>query len=493
MKNNTFYTDRSLPIISAILCAFMQISKGWFVSAFCFLPLFAGLSKSKKPHKPLTVYMLVYHAILNAFLLTMYSELGINKALALFLCLLCVILITVYQSAVMLIAVMPVVKIKCREAGIIIFCILYVFGQYLLELVPYIRFPWARIELSLAYNPVFLKTASLFGGSFTALLIFLFNAFLYLAIVYVSKSDILKTAISSALLSVIYFGSLGYAILSYSTSAAENYLLVTAIQGEVEGFDKLAINSEDAVSFYSEYISRVAENRPELILLPETAIPTAISDNIEGELCRYLPKATALIYGTIQSIDNKRYNCLKLAREDTFYRKQFLIPFGEYAPFVIPAKNDLSGGKNDRILIVDGVKLACAICIESIHSRILAPQIDKGAELILISTNDSWFKNSYARELHFRHSILRAVEYSRAVIRSANCGISAIIDNNGNILSADYSKNASAVTERVPLNSDMTLFSKVGNVIMLPPFLYLTGYYIRMLLRKVLPCTDRQV
>lgn len=491
MKKSVYSNCFFLPLTSAVLCSMMQISDGWFLCAFCFIPLFSALQKSDNPAKSVVVFFIVYHMVLNAFLLTMYSELGIDKLAAIVLCAVCVILITIYQSAVMLFAVIPSLRIENRGLRLLGFAILYIFGQYLLELVPVLKFPWARIELSLAYCPVFLKPASLLGSGFAALLILLFNIFLYQIILNVMKSNIKKTAISSFCLSVIYFSVLSFSMISSHNQTASDYVSVTAIQGEVEGFDKLSIDSAEAVSFYSDYIDKCKEIHPDLILLPETAIPTAISENIESKLCENLSEKTSLVYGTILKKDDERYNCLKLAREDKYYLKQTLVPFGEYIPFSKHGSS-LSSGDNKSIIEVADMKLACAICIESIHSSVVFPQIASGGQLILISTNDSWFKDSYARELHFRHSILRAVEYERCVIRSANCGITAIIDYNGNIIEADYSKTASAVTARVPLIATKTMYSKVGNVMMLLPAIIVAVYYLRSLFRKVLLCTVRQ-
>lgn len=486
MKKYNYRACVILPIISAVLSSLMQISEGWYLCGICMLALMHSIVCSEKPKKSLALFFTAYHGILNLFLLTLYSELQWNYAVSFLLCLLCVMLITAYQTFVMMICVIPCTSVKNKQIRLLMFCLLFVFGQYALELIPYIRFSWARLENALAYQPVFLKSASLLGGGFTSLLILLFNFSLYMLIKFVRISDILKTALYSAAAALIFFGSLTSSVLLADNSFENRYLNVVAVQGEVEGFDKLSVSADEALAAYSGYIKKFSDTNAELILLPETAIPTATSERIEAGLTQFLPEGSQLVYGTILYKDNKRYNCLKLARSDEYRCKEMLVPFGEYVPLQSGKSSSLTPVRQISTIDVNGAKYASLICIESIYSQILKPQIENGAELILVATNDSWFKNSYARELHFRHSIVRAVEYSRYVVRSANCGISAIIDNNGNVVSSERSKNSGFVKGTAELLSHRTLYSRVGNIIMIFPAVSVVCLYTRMILKKVL-------
>ena len=88
-----------------------------------------------------------------------------------------------------------------------------------------------------------------------------------------------------------------------------------------------------------------------------------------------------------------------------------------------------------------------------------------GAEIIAISTNDSWFSDSAALSMHNSQSVLRAVENGRYVVRSANTGISSIIDPMGRVVDSLGANREGYVTAEVNLRNDLTLYTRIGNVI----------------------------
>ncbi len=486
MKSKSYKYNVFFPIVSAILCSFMQISDAWWLCGLCLVPIMHSLMKSEKPYKALITFFIIYHFILNTYLLTLYDMLGINSIVAISICIGACCLLTSYQSAVMLLCCVPSVKINRKCLRLVAFSFCYILGQYALELVPYIKYSWARLENAFAYEPIFLQSSSLFGGNFTALLILLFNVSLYFLVIYLSKSNVAKTALCSVICSLIFFGSVFFGFMSITRKADGEFISVIAIQGEVEGFEKQSVSSEQAISDYKTYFSEFIKKNYDLVLLPETAIPTATSEDIEKELIASLPIDTSLVYGAIQCNGENRYNCLKLAGSDSVRCKKILVPFGEYMPFCdVEGFPSLDASNATNTIKTESFDAAGLICVESIYSGLLDEQIDLGAEIVLISTNDSWFKSSFARELHFRHSIVRAVEYDRYVIRSANCGISAIIDRNGLVLAEERGKSAGYADGVAEILDTRTLYSAVGNILVIPQLVFIILYYIRMLLNKI--------
>ena len=87
--------------------------------------------------------------------------------------------------------------------------------------------------------------------------------------------------------------------------------------------------------------------------------------------------------------------------------------------------------------------------------------VKEGAELILLSTNDSWFSDSSAAYMHNNQARFRAVEFSRYIARSANTGLSSFISNTGEVidelppLTEDY-----LCADLINLNS-RTLYSRI--------------------------------
>lgn len=78
--------------------------------------------------------------------------------------------------------------------------------------------------------------------------------------------------------------------------------------------------------------------------------------------------------------------------------------------------------------------LAPTICYESVFGNYVGDFVTQGANVIAVITNDGWWGNTNGHRQHMHYARLRAIEYRRFVIRSANTGISCVIDDNGKIL-----------------------------------------------------------
>ena len=135
-------------------------------------------------------------------------------------------------------------------------------------------------------------------------------------------------------------------------------------------------------------------------------------------------------------------------RLETVYNKRRLVPFGEFIPLrsifekVIPPLteilitfDDISEGESSSIMDIDGTDVGCLICFDSIYDGLTLNTVRDGAEIICLSTNDSWFSGSAALSIHRSHSQLRAIESGRYITRCASTGISTIVSPRGEVLS----------------------------------------------------------
>lgn len=94
-------------------------------------------------------------------------------------------------------------------------------------------------------------------------------------------------------------------------------------------------------------------------------------------------------------------------------------------------------GQKERICFSDQDKsliIAPVICYESVFGEFVTGYVKKGAGAIFVITNDGWWKNTSGYKQHFSYSSLRAIETRRPVVRSANTGISCIIDIKGKVI-----------------------------------------------------------
>jgi apolipoprotein N-acyltransferase len=106
------------------------------------------------------------------------------------------------------------------------------------------------------------------------------------------------------------------------------------------------------------------------------------------------------------------------------------------------------------------------ICYESVFGSFVTGYVKNGAEALLIITNDGWWKNTNGYKQHLYYASLRAIETRRPVARSANTGISCIIDIRGKrTAESDWWSPATIRGEIVP-ETRITPYVKYGDYLM---------------------------
>ena len=107
-------------------------------------------------------------------------------------------------------------------------------------------------------------------------------------------------------------------------------------------------------------------------------------------------------------------------------------------------------GKNQKNLILDDLNILPLICYEIIFTEFVQKS-DLNTNLIVNISEDGWFGKSIGPYQHFSKTIFRAIEQNSFLIRSANKGISAIIDNKGNVIKKLNPSEAGNIQLEVPL------------------------------------------
>lgn len=161
------------------------------------------------------------------------------------------------------------------------------------------------------------------------------------------------------------------------------------------------------------------------------------------------------------------------------YHKSILVsgvekmPFRKYLRFLNDLVFDLGGttgslGRQDEpsnFTFKDGNKAAPVICYESVFGEYLTRSVRKGAGIIVVITNDGWWKDTPGYKQHLSFSRLRAIETRRSVIRSANTGISCFVDQRGDIFSPTEWEKETAIKGTLNYNYDVTFYLKYGDYI----------------------------
>ena len=114
--------------------------------------------------------------------------------------------------------------------------------------------------------------------------------------------------------------------------------------------------------------------------------------------------------------------------------------------------------------ISEDVPVGCAVCYESVYPEHCAGYVRKGAELLAVITNDAWWGDTPGYRQHLSYSSLRAIETRRDIVRSANTGISAIIDQRGDIVSHTGWWQPEVLSGQAHLSDRVTFFVRHGDM-----------------------------
>jgi apolipoprotein N-acyltransferase len=198
---------------------------------------------------------------------------------------------------------------------------------------------------------------------------------------------------------------------------------------------------------------------PDFIVWPEAVTPWALyRDSNVKEWLESVAKHTgkplllgSIYTGMMSSPDERWYNGAFVVDPRTGlandrYAKRKLVPFGEYIPLrpilgwlekVVPIGGDFQRGDSARPLLVPAgdrrVAAGMLICYEDIFPELARDSVKSGADVLVVVTNNAWFGEGGAAYQHAAHSVLRAVETRRPVLRCGNGGWSGWIDEFGNI------------------------------------------------------------
>ena len=249
----------------------------------------------------------------------------------------------------------------------------------------------------------------------------------------------------------LVFGNLKYNQFN-TTADIKNNFTIRAVSPNIR-LDRF-YSKQDELKIIQELItlSSPEKKEPMIFLWPEGIIPDSYLRDMDiyKELFSNSFSSDDLIIMGLNSVKTKNNENLFFNSMAIFnnkldlihsYNKNNLVPFGEFTPFesvlsLIGLKtvtNDyqsFSKGENQKALSIKiekiELKLLPLICYEIIYSNRLFK--DKNFDYIINISEDGWFGNSIGPKQHFAHSIFRSIESGKYVIRSANNGISAIVN-----------------------------------------------------------------
>ena len=391
--------------------------------------------------------------------------------------------------------------------GPFLFAALYTVSEWS-QTLTWAGVPWARLALGQSACGALFSSAALFGSYFITFALVAVNALAAYAVLHLDRVKFCAIACAAVFLTNLCAGLIGYFT---APTGGENGVVVAAVQGNVGSSDKWTTSSNlRSYEVYEAYTAEAKAAGAELVVFPETFMPYRITaDSALGKYVTGLAKTYDITIRCgafyYDSEAEKLYNGLFTVYPDgsiaeTVYAKRRLVPFGEFVPmrpvveFLVPPladmsmiSEDLDPGTDSAVVETEIGTVGSLICFDSIYEDLTLDAVRDGAEVICLSTNDSWFLDSVGVYMHHRQAQLRAVESGRYIIRSADTGISSVIAPSGsaNAVLPPLVEGVSIST--VYPTTHRTLYSYIGNSVvylMIVAVLALTADGLVCCLRK---------
>ena len=349
-----------------------------------------------------------------------------------------------------------------------------------------------------------------FGGSIWVLAVnvLIFNIINGL----IKQSERKKIVISSSILFLALIVPITSSLIIYSNYTEKGKdVNVVVVQPNIDPYlEQYSLHPDSILSRNLNLAMAEVDENTDYVVLPESALQediwegalnnshsiNRIFDTIKNHTnLRFIVGATS--YRMINDSEKKNNAARKFKSVDKYYyayntaflidktgfiqthHKSKLVPGVETMPswgILKPIEGlaiDLGGtvgtlGKDKAPVVFsdyDSVGLSPIICFESVYGEFTAKTVKRGGQIIIVITNDGWWGNTPGYRQHLYFSALRAIETRRYVARSANTGISAIINQRGDILQRTKYWQTAVLKADIKASKEITYYVKMGDYI----------------------------
>jgi apolipoprotein N-acyltransferase len=386
-----------------------------------------------------------------------------------------------------------------------------------------VSFPWITLGNSQAYDLPRMQIAaytSVYGLSF---LILCFNSigFVLVANLATRQWTIRSRAamISIAILVLLYVLPWIYGRITmerYSDAPDRNGLHIGVVQPNIDPWEKWGARGDNPWASYdkqlADYVREtkdLAQRGLDLVVWPETAIPFRIllpgnqmywhwlRTNLDSSRVAVLTGLPfTVFYDSAHAPATSSYEPTRKRFYDDFnsttllvpgvgagpvYKKIVLVPFAERIPYasalsflIEPLKWNVGigmwGKGKDTVVFSlptrDGrdMKFASMICYESVYPNFVREFVSRGAQFLVIVTNDSWWGNTPGAYQHAAYASFRAIENRRWIVRGANGGISGFIDPAGRYHGETKLYTASSFSGTIEPREELSFYVRHGDI-----------------------------
>lgn len=310
-------------------------------------------------------------------------------------------------------------------------------------------FPWLTMGYSqVPHSPLagYMPVVGVYGVS---VLVAFFGVLLALSFSHFRQKTRLQPYVPIALIGLLTTGTVLNRV-EWTTPVGKP-LTVALLQGNIA--QSLKWSPESAQSTIAQYLNMMQAADAPLIVMPETALPIIYSELEPYVKDALVAKAKqhqgAVVVGMIEQDPSSGdyFNSAMgfNAAGVHSYRKNHLVPFGEFIPFKavfgwiyrdwlnMPLSDLSRGGAHQMPMPLANQQVAMNVCYEDVFGEEIIRQLPQATLLVNVS-NDAWYGQSFAAVQHMQFSQARALETGREVLRATNTGATVHINQHGYVL-----------------------------------------------------------
>ena len=397
-----------------------------------------------------------------------------------------------------------------ENKGLLTFLVLWLsfeYGHYYWEL----SWPWLSLGHVFGNFPSLIQWYEFSGVTGGSLWVLFANILVYLVIrnVWFKKESFgIQRPIILMLSLVLVLPILSSLFIYYRYDEQIDPVRVVVVQPNIDAYtEKFATPVQDQLNKIFDLAKNEVDSLTDIVICPETAIARGINEEQIEE---------ASLIQSIKNFSSQHYNVPFLIGADTYkffdtsnslaakylpnhdrwvegYNTALLIdpnlqtqiyhkakavlgaeklPFLAWFPFLKKYAVELGGtsgmiglGEEPMNFSSKGLFYAPLICYESVYGDYVSYFTARRADILCVITNDGWWGDTPGYKQHRMFSRIRAIENRRSIARSANTGISCLIDQKGNILQELGWDEAGVIKADLNINKEITFFVRYGDVI----------------------------
>ena len=368
-----------------------------------------------------------------------------------------------------------------------------------------INWPWLNMGNVFAKFPVLIQWyeyTGMLGGSLWVLIV---NAFIFQTLQSYSQTNLIKS-VSGLILPILLSIGVYFTVELEPSQTIE----VVVVQPNVDPYHKFDEGAElSNLQNMLDLVEEETSSSTDLVVFPETSIVEYIDeDNIKRYRSYYMLRDFVRKFPELHVVtgvstynfyeEGEEHSPTARTTEDGYYYESYntawefdvhgvsndyhkmkLVPGVEKMPypqifgFLEYFSIDMGGisgslGSEDQPVVFEldqKPSVAPLICYESVFPGFVNQFVRKGAEIILVITNDGWWKDTDGYKQHMQYARLRAIENRKDVVRSANTGISCHINYKGEVLQKLGWWEQGVIHADVNTYDKQTFYTKYGDYI----------------------------